>query len=234
MKTQTIALGSNPALDIERVGGDLIIEGWERSDLEAQGDNIHIERSGESLVISSDGDLNLSVPRAAMLTVSFVGGDLKVRDLTGPIDISFVGGDAVLRNLTGQVSLNGLVGGDTKLENVIRVSMDANKSAVAHEVSERVKRKVEQVTRRAEQKIRHAEKKVQNAEHKLRHHAQIKANIDNGRWKWNATPGSFPPSGINEPVSDEERMTILKMLQEKKITSEQADKLLSALEGGES
>jgi hypothetical protein len=37
----------------------------------------------------------------------------------------------------------------------------------------------------------------------------------------------------NPPVSDEERMTILKMLQEKKITSEEADKLLVALEGGE-
>ena len=43
----------------------------------------------------------------------------------------------------------------------------------------------------------------------------------------------FPPDAMNEPVSDEERMTILKMLQEKKITSEQADKLLAALEGGE-
>jgi hypothetical protein len=38
---------------------------------------------------------------------------------------------------------------------------------------------------------------------------------------------------INQPISDEERMAILKMLQEKKITSEEADKLLAALEGGE-
>ena len=37
----------------------------------------------------------------------------------------------------------------------------------------------------------------------------------------------------SQPVSDEERMAILKMLQEKKITSEEADKLLTALEGGE-
>ncbi len=36
-----------------------------------------------------------------------------------------------------------------------------------------------------------------------------------------------------QPVSDEERLAILKMLQEKKITSEEADKLLAALEGGE-
>jgi hypothetical protein len=43
-----------------------------------------------------------------------------------------------------------------------------------------------------------------------------------------------PPPGIlkSEPVADEERMAILKMLQEKKITSEQAEQLLKALEGG--
>ena len=233
MTTQTISLGSNPVLDVERVGGDLVIEGWERSDLQAQGDNIQIGRAGESFVISTGGDLILSVPRAAKLAISFVGGDLKLRNMNGSIDITFVGGDAALSNLTGQVSLNGLVGGDTKMENVSRVSMDANKSAMGHEIPERVRHRVEQAARRAEQKMRHAEIKIQNAEHKLRHRAQIKANIDIGRWKWNAVPGSFPPGAIREPVSDEERLTILKMLQEKKITTEQADKLLSALEGGE-
>jgi hypothetical protein len=34
-------------------------------------------------------------------------------------------------------------------------------------------------------------------------------------------------------ATEEERMMILKMLQEKKISAEDADKLLSALEGGE-
>jgi hypothetical protein len=33
------------------------------------------------------------------------------------------------------------------------------------------------------------------------------------------------------PVSDDERLTILKMLQEKKISVEEAEKLLAALEG---
>jgi hypothetical protein len=41
-----------------------------------------------------------------------------------------------------------------------------------------------------------------------------------------------PPAPPAEPVSEEERMTILKMLQEKKITAAQADELLKALEGG--
>ena len=40
---------------------------------------------------------------------------------------------------------------------------------------------------------------------------------------------SAPPS---EPVSEDERMAILKMLQEKKISAVQAEELLKALEGG--
>ena len=42
----------------------------------------------------------------------------------------------------------------------------------------------------------------------------------------------MPKAPKSDPVSDEERMTILRMLSEKKITSEEAEKLLSALEGG--
>jgi hypothetical protein len=41
-----------------------------------------------------------------------------------------------------------------------------------------------------------------------------------------------PPSSPSEPVSEDERMAILKMLAEKKISAEQAEQLLNALEGG--
>ena len=43
--------------------------------------------------------------------------------------------------------------------------------------------------------------------------------------------GTTPPSPPSEPA-EEERMAALKMLAEKKITAEQAEQLLSALEGG--
>ena len=232
MTTQTISIGPNPVLEIEHVGGDVILEGWENTDLQAQGDNVHIEQSGDSLKISCDSDLKLLMPPATRMIISFVGGDLKVENLDGPIDVAFVGGDIVMRNLKGQVSLNGLVGGDTKFENVSRVSMDANKHGSGPDLSERVKHKVEQATRRAEQKMLRAENKIKKAEQKLHQHAYRKANIDLGRWKWKVSPGSYLARPMNEPVSEEERMTILKMLQEKKITSEQADSLLAALEGG--
>jgi hypothetical protein len=40
-----------------------------------------------------------------------------------------------------------------------------------------------------------------------------------------------PPRPQSEPVTDEERLTILKMLQDKKISLQDAEKLLAALEG---
>ena len=54
-------------------------------------------------------------------------------------------------------------------------------------------------------------------------------NIHIGRWNWDD-----PQAGsaqVAAPVSDEERLAVLKMLKEKKISLEEAERLLSALEG---
>jgi hypothetical protein len=48
------------------------------------------------------------------------------------------------------------------------------------------------------------------------------------RWSWSAPQPPKPPA---EPVSDTERMAILKMVADKKITADEASRLLAALEG---
>jgi hypothetical protein len=55
-------------------------------------------------------------------------------------------------------------------------------------------------------------------------------NMSTGRWNWDF-PSKGVPMSPKPQASEEERMTILKMLQEKKITAEEAEKLLAALEG---
>jgi hypothetical protein len=57
--------------------------------------------------------------------------------------------------------------------------------------------------------------------------------VNVGRWNWEIGPTGVikPPAPTVEPVAEEERMAILKMLQEKKISAAQADDLLKALEG---
>jgi hypothetical protein len=79
--------------------------------------------------------------------------------------------------------------------------------------------KIEAAMRRAEAKARAAEVRARRGQ----------ANIHLGRWNLDTTPHA--PADTSAPVSDDERLTVLKMLQEKKITLQEAEKLLSALEG---
>jgi hypothetical protein len=85
---------------------------------------------------------------------------------------------------------------------------------IGREIGERVSRQAQQAARRAERKVRKA------------------AGRRHGRMKWTMDFDNLPKPPKREPVSEGERMTILRMLAEKKITSEEAEQLLSALEGG--
>ena len=86
-------------------------------------------------------------------------------------------------------------------------------------VGRRTSIKIEAAMRRAEAKARAAEVRARRGQ----------ANIHIGRWSVDENqPG---PSQAAAPVSDEERLIVLKMLQEKKISLEEAEKLLAALEG---
>ncbi len=86
-------------------------------------------------------------------------------------------------------------------------------------MNDRLQRKIQQATERAERKIRRAQAK-------LDHYQSLGSH-----WKYNSGSSTSSAAPQGEPVSEEERMAILRMLQEKKITSEEAEKLLSALEG---
>ena len=79
--------------------------------------------------------------------------------------------------------------------------------------------KIEAAMRRADAKARAAEVRARRGQF----------NVHVGRWNWDPTPRGTAQPGA--PVSDDERLVILKMLQEKKISVEEAEKLLAALEG---
>lgn len=97
---------------------------------------------------------------------------------------------------------------------------------------ERISRQVEQATARAAKRAEEAARRVER--HAERQARRWRGNVKAGPWNWDAGPGGVPtpPTPASEPVAEEERMAVLKMLAEKKITAEQAEQLLSALEGG--
>jgi hypothetical protein len=109
------------------------------------------------------------------------------------------------------------------------------------DLHERINRKVQEATLRAtERSIRAQEKAQVRAEAAIRR-AEGKMRAHDRRMKSGGvifrreSPGPdrsknpMPPE--DQPISDEERLAILRMLQEKKISLEDAEKLLSALEG---
>jgi hypothetical protein len=103
-------------------------------------------------------------------------------------------------------------------------------SPLPPDFSERITRRVEEATRRAQLKTEHAmrraDERIRAAERRSSH-----MGVSVGNWSAGAGRPAAPTPPVNEQVSDEERLTILRMLQEKKISREEAEKLLAALEG---
>jgi len=109
------------------------------------------------------------------------------------------------------------------------------------ELHERINQKVQEATLRAMEKSTRAQARAQSradaairrAEGKMRaHDRRMKAGgVFIGRWKSSPDQPASPVPPTDQPVSDEERLTILRMLQDKKISMEDAEKLLAALEG---
>ncbi len=102
-------------------------------------------------------------------------------------------------------------------------------SALAREkmrrAQERLERKLAAVQQKAEQKARAAERKASTSPRE--------PGTTRRAWSFEWTSPTTTPSSPVEAISDEERLIILRMLEQKKITVEQAEQLLAALEGKE-
>jgi hypothetical protein len=353
MLKKTLAVRPSFKLVITSAPGDLRLTGWDRDEISAKtdGDVLDLVLDGETVTLSCDDDLIVTVPRVMAVQVDHAEGDVEVRTLAGALSFGAVAGDlalrevgtlsigtvegdlalrggsdcsaselsgdASIRDVRGNVSLNSVSGdlfvrgvtgnvlarteddavlylepqdgsaidvisegdillhipiklnavmsltaddpddisvqipgaqisgkspravilgsgGSTaislKAEGDILVTSDSKDWESAAEFdfgsnwplpgdfNERINRTVERATRQAEAASRRAEEKV-------RQHTR--------RFAFNWAPGRGAPTPPTEPVSDEERMTILRMLQEKKISAEDAEKLLTALEGGD-
>ncbi len=123
-------------------------------------------------------------------------------------------------------------------QRVIDLAMQASERE-ANRAQEKMRRAQEKLERKLEATQRRAEQKAQSAERnswtRARHtwgHGSHTLKVDLSA---SSTPSTPPASAAPaaEPVSEEERLMILRMLEQKKISMEEADRLLSALEGKE-
>jgi hypothetical protein len=250
--------GAKGNLAVKSVGGDVSIRDVEGNialdsvadDLALRGARGNVKVNvGEDVVVylepKADGaysitagdDILLVLKPTANVTLSMNGDEIDVDwpgvenqdDITERV--------LVLGDGSAKISLN--AGGD------IRVTNDAEAGNSAEDFGnfagmnfdwsgfgERISRQVEQATARAAKRAEEAARRVER--HAKRHAGRWGANVKAGRWNWEMGPKGvpIPPSPPSEPVAEEERLAVLKMLAEKKITAEQAEQLLSALEGG--
>jgi len=104
-----------------------------------------------------------------------------------------------------------------------RIELDERIAEKADLFAEKAGRQAEKIARKVEKKVAEAMEKF---EHRGQYHKDLGGSFNPASSNW------VEPAGPKEnPVSDDEKNLILKMLQEKKITPEEAEKLFEALEG---
>lgn len=182
-----------------------------------------------TIIFSSDGNIDL-VGRAPDWEMPEVESTGFARNFAGMADDI---GEQIEKQISAQVEM---------MENQLNVQIDnisesLSAAGLSEEQIERTRQAAARATARAREKMQRAQEKIHRkiefAQRRAEQHARSVERHAQGREKrtigfdWAAPK----PERSSEPVSDEERLMILKMLEEKKITPEEADMLLGALEG---
>lgn len=138
MWTQTVETTHSPTIVVEECLGDLSVQGADEPRLTLSlrdgTDALSLRREGETVVLSLLADAHMVCPRGARLTLTAVRGDLRVRDVSGPLTVGAVSGDGRWRGvgpltvgeIYGDLSLHGAAGevrirevfGDARIQEV--------------------------------------------------------------------------------------------------------------------
>jgi len=191
---------------------------------------------GQTYAVNAGDDILLVMPPKSNATLTLSADEINVdwdgveneEDATSRV--------VILGDGSANVTLS--AGGDIRVSNRSDAGESAedfgNFAAMGMDWSgfgDRISRRVEQATERAQRKIEAANRRIEQKARDAERRGRGKVAFGVGRWNWD-----FSPKGVPVPpkqqVSDEERLAILKMLQEGKISAEDAEKLLAALEGG--
>jgi len=250
--------GAKGDLYIKNVGGDVSIRDVEGNvTLESVADDLALRGARGNVKVNVGEDVVIYLEPKADGAYSITAGDDILLVLKPNANVTLtMNGDEIDVDWPGvenqeEITERVLVLGDGSAKILlsaggdIRVTSDANAGNSAEEFGnfagmnfdwsgfgERISRQVEQATSRAAKRAEEAARRVER--HAERHARRWRGNVNTGPWNWdfNSQNVPTPPTPPSQPVAEEERMAILKMLAEKKITAEQAEQLLDALEGG--
>lgn len=136
MTEQRLDTGKAPNV-IVNCRGDLWIRAWAETAIVVKGDDFTANQTDDSVEVLSNGHLKLYLPLLSSLTVTQVGGDLKIKGLDGDVTIIEVLGDlffstlndVTVNKVNGDVSGRDLSGslivetihGDLNLRNILEL-----------------------------------------------------------------------------------------------------------------
>ena len=198
-------------------------------------------QAGNTYSVSAGNDVLLVMPPKANATLTLNADEIDIEWKGVVNDEDAASRVVTLGDGSALVTLN--AGGNIRVTNQADAGETAedfgNFAGIGMDWSgfgDRISRQVGQATQRAQRKLdeaaRRIEQKTREAERRASQRGRGKAVLEVGRWSWDLAQRGVPMPPRPPQASDEERMTILKMLQDKKITAEEAEKLLTSLEGG--
>jgi len=228
-------------VSLDSVANDLALRGTRGNVKVNVGEDVVVylepKPDGQYAVMAGD-DILLVLPKNVNATVTMQGDEIAVEWPGIGSDEDATERVIVLGDGSAKISLR--AGGDVRVTNRADAAESAaefgNFAGLNFDWSgfgERISRQVEHATARAAKRAEEAARRVER--HAERHARGGRGGLGMGPWNWDfkgAPRPPTPPEPPAEPVTEDERMTILKMLAEKKITAQQAEELLNALEGG--
>jgi hypothetical protein len=224
---------------LTRVGGSFIARGVIIGDDIRAGGDISLKDfdfSQSDLSFKAGGDIKLEISEdfpGSTFELSSGGEDIRVKINDDDLDIDdynfiykFGEGDRTLEVASGgAVFLSEL----TDVEDDLVGDLSDYFSHEESKFSEMIQERIESATRIAEAKVKAAEIRLEKMRERVEKHRGLHVDLEFGDKPEQPVQPMARKAG-RKGASDEERLMILKMLQEKKITVDEAETLFKALE----
>ena len=190
-------------------------------------------------MILGEGDANLTLAASGNVSLASRPADWDMGEFEVEIGDDF---DLMAETLNEQISTQ-IEAQMEMMEEELQHQLDTlsfslEKTALsadqAERIAERAREASERANRRAQEKIRRAQEKMQRKLEAAQRRAERKARAAERAARDRRRRPEAPERPVtprSEPVSDEERLMILQMLEQGKVTPEEAEQLLAALEG---
>jgi len=238
-----------------KAGGNIICKIPEDASLQAEltsGENYIALRLPEEKNVINSSSYSFSLGAGAASLMLVAGGKLTVAtqeadwvemdDIEAELDDAFAGiSNDFSRQINAQIGAqieSQLEILDSQLDELSESLATAGFSeADAERIVQRAREESQQASTRAQEKMRRAHEKLDRKIVSAQRKAELKARATERRQRSQSSESwSFSGSAQSAPnppkssVSDEERLMILRMLEQKKISLEEAEKLLAAIE----